>query len=50
MPRHKPKAVELTTEQAVKKLFPKAAREAVTLETQKARKPQGKKSTKKDSS
>jgi hypothetical protein len=50
MPRPKPKAHDLTTEQAVKSLFPKEAREAVTLEAKKSRKQRAKASTKKDSS
>jgi len=45
MPRPKPKAHELTTEQAVKHLFPKEAREAVTLEAKKASKPKAKANT-----
>jgi hypothetical protein len=39
MPDEKPKAHDLTTEQAVKHLFPKEAREAVVLEAKKGRKP-----------
>ena len=39
MPEPKPKAHDLTTEQAVKHLFPKEAREAVVLEAKKGRKP-----------
>jgi len=39
MPRRKPKAVELTTEQLAKKMFPKKVREAVAQEAEKARKP-----------
>jgi hypothetical protein len=50
MPRRKPKAHELTTEQAVKRMFPKEAREAVRSESLKTRKPRAKESTKKDSS
>jgi hypothetical protein len=50
MPRRKPKAVELTTEQVVKRMFPKEAREAVRSEARKTRKTGAKKSTKKDSS
>jgi hypothetical protein len=50
MPRAKPKAHSLTTEQVVKRMFPKEAREAVRSEAQKSRKTRGKKSTKKDSS
>ncbi len=38
MPRHKPKAHELPTEQALKKMFPKKVREAVSEEAQKSRK------------
>ncbi len=38
MPRAKPKAHDLTTEQIVKRVFPKPAREAVVLEAKKARK------------
>lgn len=38
MPRHKPKAHELTTEQALKKMFPREVREAATKEAQKSRK------------
>jgi hypothetical protein len=49
MPRHKPKAHELTTEEAVKRMFPKAAREAVRSEAQKAPKTRAKASTKKHS-
>ena len=45
MPRHKPKAHELTTEQIAKKMFPKKAREAVRLESEKSRKPKKKQST-----
>jgi hypothetical protein len=50
MPRHKPKAHELTTSEAMRKMFPKKAREALALEAEKARKPKEKASTKKDSS
>ena len=50
MPNSKPKAHELTTDKAVKHLFPKEAREAVTLEAKKSRKSGPRKSTKKDSS
>jgi hypothetical protein len=50
MPRHKPKAYELTTEQAVKRMFPKKAREAAATEAQKARKPGEKPSTPKKTS
>ena len=39
MPRNKPKAHELTTEQIARKMFPKKVREAVTAESQKASKP-----------
>lgn len=46
MPRHKPKAHELTTEDAAQKLFPKKVREAVKLEAQKARKTKEKSATK----
>jgi hypothetical protein len=45
MPRRKPQAHELTTEDVVRKMFPKKAREAVRLEAEKAQKP-GKDSTK----
>jgi hypothetical protein len=38
MPDEKPKAHDLTTEQAVKHLFPKEAREAIVLEAKKGRK------------
>ncbi len=43
MPRHKPKAHELTTEQAFKKMFPKKVREAAAQEAQNARKSKEKK-------
>jgi hypothetical protein len=46
MPRRKPKAHELTTEQVAKRMFPKEAREAVRSEAQKSRKPASKSSTK----
>lgn len=46
MPRHKPKAHELTTEDAARKLFPKKVREAAQLEAKKARKPKEKPATK----
>jgi hypothetical protein len=39
MPRRKPKAHELTTEQLAKKMFPKKARELAAQEVEKARKP-----------
>jgi hypothetical protein len=42
MPRRKPKAQELTTEQVAKKLFPKKVREAAKQEAEKARKPKEK--------
>lgn len=45
MPKSKPKAHELTTDEAVRKMFPKKAREAVVLEAQKARKSTAKPST-----
>jgi hypothetical protein len=45
MPKPKPKAHDLTTEQAVKHLFPKEAREALVLEAKKSRKPEPKAST-----
>jgi hypothetical protein len=38
MPRKQPKAHELTTEEAVQRLFPKKAREAVRSEAERARK------------
>jgi hypothetical protein len=44
MPRHKPKAHELTTEQALKKMFPKEVRESAAQEAQKSRKSSKKKS------
>ena len=47
MPRHKPKAHELTTDEAVRKMFPKKAREAVRAEALKGQKTGTKKSTKK---
>jgi hypothetical protein len=50
MPRRKPKAHELTTEQAVKRMFPQKAREAVASEAGKVRKYGGKKLTGKKSS
>jgi hypothetical protein len=50
MPRRKAKAHDLTTEQALRKMFPKPVRERATLEVEKARKTKGKASTKKDSS
>jgi hypothetical protein len=52
MPDEKPKAHDLTTEQAVKHLFPQEAREAVVLEAKKGRKsgPAAESSTEKDSS
>ncbi|HUB36387.1 MAG TPA: hypothetical protein VL972_06140, partial [Solirubrobacteraceae bacterium] len=45
MPRRKPKAHELTTEEAVRRMFPKPAREAVRSEAKKTRKPARKPST-----
>lgn len=42
MPRRKPKAHELTTAQALKKMFPKKARELAAQEAEKARKPEKK--------
>jgi hypothetical protein len=50
MPRRKPKAHDLKTDEVMRKLFPKKAREAAALEAEKARKPTEKASTKKDSS
>jgi hypothetical protein len=50
MPRRKPKAHELTTDEAIRKMFPKKAREAAALVAEKARKPAEKVPTKKDSS
>ena len=49
MPRRKKKARELTTDEALRKLFPTDARKEVRTEAQKARKDEGKRSTKKDS-
>jgi hypothetical protein len=46
MPRHKPKAHELTTEEAARKLFPKKVHEAAKQEAQKALKTKGKPATK----
>jgi hypothetical protein len=46
MPRHKPKAHELTTEDAARKLFPKKVREAAKQEAEKALKPKGNRATK----
>jgi hypothetical protein len=39
MPRRKPKAHELTTEQAIRRMFPKKVREAAAAEAQNTRKP-----------
>ena len=50
MPRRKTKAHDLTTEQALRKMFPKPVRERVAAEAEKARKIKEKTSTKKDSS
>jgi hypothetical protein len=50
MPRHKPRAHELTTQEAVQKMFPKKAREIVVSEAQKAPKTGGKKLISKQSS
>jgi hypothetical protein len=50
MPRRKPKAHDLTTDEAMRKMFPKKARVAAELEAQKARKPKGTRTIKKDSS
>jgi hypothetical protein len=47
MPRRKLKAHDLTTDEAMRKMFPKKARDAAELEAQKARKPEGKTTTKK---
>lgn len=46
MPRAKPKAHDLTTEQAVKRMFPQEAREAVRSEAKKSRKQRAKVTTK----
>ncbi len=46
MPRHQPKAHELTTKEAMRKMFPKKAREKLTQEAEKARKPKKNASTK----
>jgi hypothetical protein len=48
MPRHKPKAHELTTEQALKKMFPKKVRDTAANEAQKSRKQAKKKIISKD--
>ena len=50
MPRRKKKAHELTTDEALRKMFPVKARKAAKSEAEKARKDGGKKSTKQDSS
>jgi hypothetical protein len=50
MPRRKTKAHDLTTEQALRKMFPKTVRERATLEVEKARKLKQKTSTKKNPS
>jgi hypothetical protein len=50
MPRHKPKAHELTTDEALKKMFPKEIREAAAKEAQNARKIDKKKPIAKHSS
>jgi hypothetical protein len=49
MPRRKPKPHELTTEQMLRRLFPKEARETVRKEARKAADKQGKKNTRKQS-
>jgi len=46
MPRRKPKPRELTTEQMLRRLFPKEARETVRTEARKAAEKQGKNTTK----
>ncbi len=46
MPRRKPKPRELTTEQALRQLFPKEAREKVRKEARKAALQREKKATK----
>lgn len=46
MPRRKPKPRELTTEQMLRRLFPKEARETVREEARKAADKQGEKDTK----
>jgi hypothetical protein len=48
MPRHKPKAHELTTDEAIKKMFPKKVREVAAEEAQKSRKQAKKKIISKD--
>lgn len=50
MPRRKVEAHELTTDEAIRKLFPLKVRKAAKKEGQKARKLRPEKSTKKDSS
>ena len=50
MPRRKSEAHELTTDEAIRKLFPLKVRQAAKKEGQRARKLGAKKSTKKDSS
>jgi hypothetical protein len=50
VPRRKPEPHELTTEEAMRKMFPLKVREAAKDEAEKARKPKGKLSMpKKDS-
>ena len=50
MPRRKKKAHELTTEEALRKLFPKEVVKAVKAEAEKARKSKEKTTTRKQSS
>lgn len=49
MPRRKKRAHELTTEEAMRKLFPKEVVKVVKQEAEKARKSEGQTTTKKDS-
>jgi hypothetical protein len=48
MPRRKKRPDELTNAEALRKLFPAPARKKLRREAEKARKDEGKKSTKKD--
>jgi hypothetical protein len=49
MPKRKKQAHELTTDEALRKIFPKKVRDAAKEEAEKARKSRGKSGTKKDS-
>jgi len=50
MPRRKKKAHELTTDEAMRRVFPKEVVKAAKQEAEKARKPEGKTTTRKQSS